>query len=216
MSFARKCVAVAAFVLPCGTCFAQTSGDTPSVVSAAFVDMSSCERPKYPVDSLARKASGTTVLRYVVGADRVLRDVHVERSSGWQSLDDAALEAFSRCKGVPALVNGVPVTSYGRLNYNWRPSNQGPLEFDTARDGCKPAYPIEAVRRELQGTTRLRFSITETGSLVKVEVVQSSGSDLLDAAAISGLATCRFKPRQDARGLPVPDSFHVEYVWKLQ
>jgi TonB family protein len=193
--------------------FAQSGGEVPSVVSAAFIDMSSCKRPDYPEAALAANQAGTTVLRYIVETDRSLRDLRVERSSGWPQLDQAAIDALGQCKGVPALVNGVAVSSYGRFSYNWRPSTKAALQFEA---GCTPAYPAEAIRLELQGTTALRFSITEQGALVKVEVAKSSGSDLLDAAAVSGLSTCKFKPAQNANGVAVPASFDVEYVWKLQ
>jgi TonB family protein len=210
----KRCsiLAIAMSVIPLSA-LAQSGGETPSVVSAAFIDMSSCKRPEYPAAALAANQSGTTVLRYIVETDRSLRDLRIERSSGWPQLDQAAIDALGQCKGVPALVNGVAVSSYGRLTYNWRPSTKPSLQIDR---GCTPVYPAEALRLELQGTTKLRFSVTDSGKLSKAEIIQSSGSDLLDADAISGLVTCKFKPAQDANGASIPASFDVEYVWKLQ
>ncbi len=209
-----RCTIIAAAMSACApSALAQRGAEVPSVVSAAFVDMSSCARPQYPEASLAARQAGTTVLRYIVDLNRSLRDLRVERSSGWPQLDQAAIEAFGQCKGVPALVNGVAVSAYGRFAYNWRPATKAALQFDS---GCTPAYPPEAVRLELQGTTTLRFSVAENGTLVKADVILSSGSGLLDAAALSGLATCKFKPAQDANGVSIPASFDVQYVWKLQ
>ncbi len=213
MSIKRSSIVAAVTSISALSAFAQSGAEAPSVVSAAFIDMSSCKRPEYPEAALAANQAGTTVLRYIVETDRSLRDLSVERSSGWPQLDQAAINALGRCKGVPALVNGVALPSYGRFTYNWRPSTKPSLQIDP---GCTPVYPAEAIRLELQGTTKLRFSVTDKGTLSKAEVIQSSGSDLLDAAAISGLATCKFKPAQDANGASMPASFDVEYVWKLQ
>ena len=213
MSIMRSSIVAAVTSISALSAFAQSGAEAPSVVSAAFIDMSSCKRPEYPEAALAANQAGTTVLRYIVETDRSLRDLSVERSSGWPQLDQAAIDALGRCKGVPALVNGVAVSSYGRLNYTWRPSTKAALQFQA---GCRPAYPAEALRLELQGTTVVRLSITEQGTLAKVEVAKSSGSDLLDAAAVSGLSTCKFKPAQNANGVAIPGSFDVEYVWKLQ
>jgi len=199
------------------TAMAQT-GTTPSsaqplVLSTAFIDMSGCKRPDYPEGSLAANESGTTQLRYVVDIDHSLREVQIDRSSGWPRLDQAAIDAFSRCKGVPASVNGTAVAAYGRTVVNWRPGMQA--EVGTRSASCRPTYPEEAIKQELQGTSKLRFSISERGSVTSVAVVSSSGSDLLDAAAISGLATCRFKVSLDANGNPIVSSIVVDYVWKL-
>jgi TonB family protein len=195
-------------------CLAQ-AGDAPAIVSAASIDMNACQRPVYPKESLDAAEAGTTVLRYVVETDGSLHDVQVERSSGWPRLDQAALEALVKCKGRPALVNGVRMQSFGRFNYNWRPGNAAALQADAAA-GCRPSYPVEAVRKELQGKTTLRMSLDDKGTLVKIELVQSSGSGLLDAAAMSGLATCRFSVARDPNGTPIASDFNIEYVWKLE
>ncbi len=214
----RKWLVAAGVLVPAHCAVAQLGtppgSELPWVVSTAFVDMSSCDKPKYPEASLAAKESGTTRLRYVADIDRSIRDVRIERSSGWPSLDQAAVDAFGRCKAVPAFVNGAPVQSFGRISFNWRPGTQAAVDIGSAR--CQPSYPEEAVRLELQGTSKLRLSVNESGALDKIEIVKSSGSGLLDAAAISGLATCRFKVGQDANGKPIASSFEVEYVWKLE
>lgn len=86
--------------------------------------------------------------------------------------------------------------------------------------GCeKPEYPAAARRSEASGVTRIRFSIDETGHVVKAEVTGSSGSSRehrqLDKVAVEALSQCRFKPGTDENGKPVGAFSNVEYVWKL-
>ena len=51
----------------------------------------------------------------------------------------------------------------------------------SAAAGC---YPYAAVRFGIEGTTRLRFCIGDKGEPRAAEVVNSSGSALLDSAAV--------------------------------
>lgn len=211
------CVVPTALPLPSS---GQTPADPPAVISMASVDMATCQRPRYPAASLAARERGTTVVRLVVQADGAIRDLLVERSSGSSVLDQAALEAFARCKGLPALINGVPITAYTRISNNWRPESPPqvvvPTPVQTDVKECQPIYPAEAIRRELQGNSKVQLTIDEKGDLQKIELAQSSGFSLLDAAAMSGLATCRFKPGVDANGVAVLSAFVVEYQWKLR
>ena len=52
------------------------------------------------------------------------------------------------------------------------------------RSAAASCYPYAAVRSNLEGTTRLRFCIGAKGEPRTVEVVNSSGSALLDGAAV--------------------------------
>lgn len=45
-------------------------------------------------------------------------------------------------------------------------------------------YPRLARERAIQGTVRLRFKIAPSGDVQKLEVIESSGSDILDSASI--------------------------------
>lgn len=84
-----------------------------------------------------------------------------------------------------------------------------------AKPCIPPDYPIEAVRKNLQGTTRIRFSINQYGEVMKVDLVASSGSEVLDSAAISALSKCNFAP--GARdGIPTVSETTVDYVWRIE
>jgi protein TonB len=65
-----------------------------------------------------------------------------------------------------------------------------------------PAYPAAAVARSLEGTVLLRLHIAATGQVQRVEVVTSSGYDILDRAAVEAVSTWRGRPAQQA-GMPL-------------
>jgi TonB family protein len=53
-------------------------------------------------------------------------------------------------------------------------------------------YPRLARDRGIEGLVRVRFRLTSSGTVEKIEIVQSSGSDILDSASIG--AVCRAAP----------------------
>lgn len=79
---------------------------------------------------------------------------------------------------------------------------------------AKPVYPHESVARRAQGTTTLRFLIDTDGSVGEALVAKSSGDPLLDEAARSAIAKCRFTPAM-AGNTPARDWVQVQYVWSL-
>ena len=83
----------------------------------------------------------------------------------------------------------------------------------------KPAYPAAALRAEVMGTSKIRFTVDANGVVSKAEVATSAGSGrearLLDNAAIDALSKCRFKPGIDEHGKLVGGTTVVEYVWKI-
>jgi periplasmic protein TonB len=84
----------------------------------------------------------------------------------------------------------------------------------------KPEYPAKARQAEATGVTKIRFSIDESGQVIKAEVVKSSGNSsqhrLLDRAAVEALSACRFRPGTDENGKPVGAFSNVEYAWNLE
>jgi TonB family protein len=63
-------------------------------------------------------------------------------------------------------------------------------------------YPPLARRQLLQGTVRLAFVIDTDGSVIQVTVLESSGYDLLDAAAVKMWSEARFAVPAKLDGRP--------------
>jgi TonB family protein len=71
-----------------------------------------------------------------------------------------------------------------------------------------PVYPADALRNHVEGWVEVSFTITETGSVRDVEVVDSQPHGVFDTAATEAVEGWRFRPRL-ANGRPVA---HRSYV----
>jgi protein TonB len=83
----------------------------------------------------------------------------------------------------------------------------------------RPAYPIQALREEAVGTTRIRFRVDASGHVEQAQLLRPSGVDrshrALDRAAIEALSRCAFKPGTDEQGHSIGGIAIVDYVWNL-
>lgn len=64
-------------------------------------------KPVYPAMSRRLGEQGKVIVKVVVGADGLPKQVDVGRSSGFDRLDEAARDAMLRCRFSPGKVNGV-------------------------------------------------------------------------------------------------------------
>jgi len=55
-------------------------------------------------------------------------------------------------------------------------------------------YPLALWDQDIEGETLLRVRVTDTGVVDSVEVVESSGYEAFDSAAIAGARELRFNP----------------------
>lgn len=79
---------------------------------------------------------------------------------------------------------------------------------------CGSRYPLMAVRLNQQGTTTVRFMVNTDGSVSNVQIVRSSGHEMLDEAAIGCAYAWRYRPAfQDGRPVTAPWTTIVR--WKL-
>jgi periplasmic protein TonB len=79
---------------------------------------------------------------------------------------------------------------------------------------CMQDYPAISVRLGEQGTTTIGFTITLEGRVENVHVVNSSGSERLDNAAVNCAGSWRYKPAVEA-GKPVTVPWKAEVKWVL-
>ena len=92
--------------------------------------------------------------------------------------------------------------------------------IDANDPACKPEFPPAALRAQVSGVSRIRFTVDANGKVTAADVVGSSGPTrehrLLDNAAKSALATCPFTAGVDANGTPIGTQVEVSYAWKLE
>jgi TonB family protein len=177
-----------------------------------LVNMLEC-KPTYPAESLRALEEGKTVARIHVAASGALRGVSVIRSSGSARLDQAVIDAMSRCRFTPARHGDVAVDGSFTIEYVWRIEPPA-----TAGGSCAIVYPVQSLKAEEQGTTTLEFHVGEDGKARDARVARSSGYARLDAASIEALGRCVFRQpvtsAAPSAGAAVPH--RVDFVWKIE
>jgi TonB family protein len=78
-----------------------------------------------------------------------------------------------------------------------------------------PPYPAEAQRRREQGSVRLALLVEPDGAISSVDLVQSSGSRTIDAAAIAHFKGFCFNAARNAAGEPMRSTAFVLHHWRL-
>lgn len=94
---------------------------------------------------------------------------------------------------------------------------RGPLDPPRILAQTEPVYPDSARQSGLEGRVLVRIEILINGLPGEVSVQQSSGSEVLDAAALSAVRRWRFVPAQERQsGRAVISYTTVPIVFKLR
>lgn len=89
-----------------------------------------------------------------------------------------------------------------------------PASIGRAHD-CQSYYPPIAQRLNQEGTVRVSFTITPDGSVSDPKVVESSGHDSLDQAALRCVPGWHYKPAMQ-NGAPVQTTWQADVKFKMQ
>lgn len=77
-------------------------------------------------------------------------------------------------------------------------------------------YPMEAIRREEQGTVAYRLTISRRGRVTACEITSSSGSTALDSQTCRILTKrARFEPARNTDGERVAGNYSGRIRWEL-
>jgi TonB family protein len=79
----------------------------------------SCEFPEYPSASKRLEEEGVVRLKLLVSVDGNVTESIVEKSSGFNRLDEAARVAMSKCKFRPAQKDGEPQQKWTNVTYTF-------------------------------------------------------------------------------------------------
>jgi len=110
-------LAVAA-MLACGVSAAAFAGATNS----AHIDTSGVNmQPAYPATALPNRESGAVVVGVHVGDDGKVRHVDLVKSSGFEDLDSAAMNAARGWHYTPAMDNGSSVNGTVNVQIVFQP-----------------------------------------------------------------------------------------------
>jgi periplasmic protein TonB len=94
------------------------------------------------------------------------------------------------------------------------PAITAPASIGRAHECGSRYYPALATRLNHEGVTTIGFTIGPDGSVTNVHVVESSGHDELDQAAIPCASNWHYKPAMQ-NGQPVAVPWTTKVVWKL-
>ena len=131
--------------------------------------------------------------------DRVIAEQHAR-----------TLQPPSDSQAAPALPTqqasrSTPDTGNAAVNHKPRPVAGNP----------KPHYPLLARNRGIEGRVVVNVSISAQGTVKTISVGQSSGSRLLDKAAVKAVKKWRFHPVLH-NGKAIPSSETVPIVFRLE
>jgi protein TonB len=77
-----------------------------------------------------------------------------------------------------------------------------------------PTYPTRAASRGIEGWCQVSFTVTETGGVRDVVVVDAEPPEMFDTASIRAAEKFKFQPKVvDGKGVEVPN---VQYVFRYQ
>jgi len=111
--------------LPLGSSSASPPPASHSQTRPSFADSAALQecKPTYPAEALANEEQGVVRLAYDISADGKLLAIRPVHSSGWPALDAATVEAFSRCRFRPGMLDGMPVAASFDSLYVWMLEN---------------------------------------------------------------------------------------------
>ena len=91
-----------------------------------------------------------------------------------------------------------------------------PAHINFMQKGCRPEYPRSSLRNEESGTSALSIRVSNTGKILGVDLVKSSGFPNLDNAVVEQLMSGACKGTPGYKGRKKLESYaRVDYVWKL-
>ena len=196
--------------------------DIPKQINGGILNGKAMSLPKpvYPEQAKADKLEGIVRIEVVVDESGEvisaepasgLVDVYRPGGSGMPekepanaadpTLIDAGLEAATKARFSPTLLNGVGVKVKGTIVYRFVAAADDDASSDALSGGIlngkavslpKPAYPPAARAVKAEGTVTVKVVIDESGNVISAEAV--SGHPLLRAAAVAAAREAQFAP----------------------
>jgi TonB family protein len=190
---------------------------------AASSDWAEAPKPSYPLNAALEGDRGEVALTVVVNNDGHVREITVAKSSGKKELDYAARAAVFKWRLNRSKIQPRDLTTGREVVVSFeetekerriaaavlrRASDKG----SAWKHGGFFAFPPNAVYPEAQRTARIRFTISPDGHPRAVQVIQTSGSPGLDAAAVKGIQTWVAYPEWVGETAEVPVTFQAPFA----
>ena len=196
--------------------YAQTNNDACYRSGGSLVPKAATHtEPPYPLQSKELGESGNTSMRVFIGKDGVPVDVKLEKSSGYNRLDDAAVSwVRNTWRWYPPNTDCSVVNTLVRLSWASTASAIDPHDIDLRLVASDSDYPADARAKKEEGVTELQVLLTEIGAVQNVRVAKGSGYSDLDAKAREVVANLGFKTAT-VSGSPARSIVLIKFVWSL-
>jgi len=84
------------------------------------IETGTCQKPPYPTAARRANETGSVVLNMHIDEEGKIIGRKIERSSGYQRLDQAAAAGLSLCRFAPATIDGRSTPAWARMEYVFR------------------------------------------------------------------------------------------------
>ena len=211
MNFMRSPTLFCVFLLPFVICLNA---------GATSTDWAEAPKPAYPLRAAFEGDIGEVKLRVVVNSDGRVRDATIVKSSGKQELDHSARAAVLTWRLNKSRIQPRDLTSGREIIVDFRETDKerriaaavlrrASEKGSAWKHGGAFRFPPEEVYPAAQRTARIRFTIGPDGHPRAVQLVHSSGSTGLDAAAVKGIQTWIAYPQWVGETAEVPVTFEA-------
>lgn len=175
--------------------------------------------PKYPEAAKKAGIEGTAVVKVLVNEWGDVTETEILKSSGNKALDDAALTAAKKAVFIPKKIKGKPVLDWTtiRIEFKLDKSSKTDIEKDSALAPTgpeieivpyykveeKPKSPYIRIQEEVAEIAKkygiecdvtVKALIDTDGTVIKVEILKSSGYELMDKEALRIAKKYKFTP----------------------
>ena len=85
----------------------------------AVYDAKNC-KAEYPKASLMNEEEGAVSMKFLISENGAVLDAKVEKTSGFKTLDKAAIKSLSVCRFKPGSKDGAPAQTWTKVDYVWK------------------------------------------------------------------------------------------------
>lgn len=85
----------------------------------AAPDVENC-KASYPRAAIADEEEGKVSVSLLVSSAGDVKETRIDKSSGFRTLDKAAIKKLTNCKFTPGTKNGSPADTWAKVDYAWK------------------------------------------------------------------------------------------------
>lgn len=194
------------------------SSTLPSCHAAGIIAPQAVGEPDqaryYPPEAIRRNQEGSVLVGFDIDESGKVVNGKVVQSSGYESLDNAALASTSARTFKPATAGGKPVACHNEIRMVWKLTG-GENPVVNMKEMGPDDYPATAKANGEQGTAYVMVVIDENGNITNSVVVKSSGFRDLDAASLDWVYAVRQVQPARLSGRAVKSSVLIGFQWTL-